>query len=767
MNDIEYMLKKENVIPFIKNRKPFVTRKEVNYHPSSIDYLLYWKEEKKRCIEGFWANDSNSEDEFTYRFMPGNLYFYINHGTILHRPSNLPKTAPKKPMAPILRDFEWAYAYNWLEARGFSGFEGDQLYTCCNDINDTLLSINEYDPTCFNDKGELKTFIPARDYIRKHWKEPMGRPLFQNQAKNLMLLGARGGGKSWFAAIAIILYEILFDGAKQYDMESILHPYSNEIFVGSGMASKSSELLSKVKLGINNLLGQYVYGNGEIEPPPFYKFMRGSLKPNNAQSPWEHRYDKKIGGEWKPVGGSGSKVVHGVFTTENPEAAAGGRPGIIVVEEVGLTPNVITIHGSNEAAQMTDGTVKFGTTLYIGTGGNIEKVVESQMIFEDPIGFNMLAFENPEGGNTCWFVSATVMDGNFKDENGNTKYDVAEEHYRKRRIEKRGNKTTSKALDAELMNYPLVSSEMFLNVEGTDFPVASLKRIYSHLITNESLLNASLKGHYVLNADGKPKFVADENLKPIREFPFKGNDDMNGCIEIFEPPVRNADGSIDFYTYIAGYDPVDDDGNIDKKRSLQSVFVMNTFTGRIVAEYTGRTNKVLEFYEQVRRLLLDYNCSICYENQKKGFYGYMYNKNCLYLLADTPEILRDKGMLVKIGSGNTNKGVFANEQINRWGIELQIQWLEEQAYSRPEGVSNMDLIRSAGYLKEAIMYKKGLNVDRIRSMGMLQIYRQELYKIVENRRKEIKTDKKESELKQHARLVLNKRVTLNKILRNG
>ena len=48
---------------------------------------------------------------------------------------------------------------------GFSGFEGDQLYTCCNDINDTLLSINEYDPTCFNDKGELKLSFGQKKHV--------------------------------------------------------------------------------------------------------------------------------------------------------------------------------------------------------------------------------------------------------------------------------------------------------------------------------------------------------------------------------------------------------------------------------------------------------------------------------------------------------------------------------------------------------------------------------------------------------------------------
>ena len=753
---LKYFEEIENVIPVITNRNSFINRVYPSHHPDSIAYLEHWKEEKKRCIEGFWGLDGSK-----YRFMPGNLYFYINYGTILHKAPGSAKTAPKKPIPPDLRDFEWAYAYNWLEARGFSGFSDDEEFSCCNDFNDALLVPKDYDKTCFNSKGELKKYISARDYLRKLWDKPMGKPLFQNEAKNLMLLGARGGGKSWFAAIAIILYEILFDGSKEYTLESIQKPNLNEIFVGSGMASKSSELLSKVSIGLNYLPGSYTYANGDIEPPPFYKAMRGSLKPNNNQAPWEHRYDKKISGEWKKgAGGTGSKVIHGVFTTENPEAAAGGRPSIIVVEECGLTPNLLSIHGSNVAAQNDNGTSKFGSSLYIGTGGNIEKVIESQLIFEDPNGYEMLSFKDEieDLGDTCWFVPATVMDGNYKDENGNTKYEEAEEHYRARRTFKKGTKSSSKALDAELMNYPLRPSEMFLNIEGTEFPVAELKRVYSFLSTRKDILAASLKGHFGLKADGTPFFAEEPDAIPIREFPFRGNTDMTGCIEIFEPPVRNAEGGIDIYTYIAGYDPVDDDGNIDKKRSLQSVFIMNTFTGRIVAEYTGRTSLVGEYYEQTRRLLIYYNCIVCYENQKHGFYAHMFNKNALHLLADTPEILRDKGLVVKMGTGNTSKGINANERVNAWGIELQIAWLEEQAYNKPDGIKNLDLIRSMGYLKEAMMYKKGLNVDRIRSMGMLQIYRQELYKIILNRKENAGKDKEVSIFKQHAMLINKGRV---------
>jgi hypothetical protein len=268
------------------------------------------------------------------------------------------------------------------------------------------------------------------------------------------------------------------------------------------------------------------------------------------------------------------------------------------------------------------------------------------------------------------------MDNRFKDENGNTDRESGEKFYLERREKLKQNRSNKKALDFEYVNYPLKSSEMFLRPEENDFPIADLKRVYSILVTREDITNASFKGFFEIDEQGKVAFKHDDNLRPIREFPFRGNEDIVGCVEMFEPPVRNAEGIIPLYTYIGGLDPVDDDDNSDKSRSLQSFFIFNTLTRRIVLEYTGRTRLAEEYYEQVRRAALYYNAVICYENQKKGFYGYMAKMNNLHILADTPEILRDNGLLDSIGSvGNKSKGIHTNDRINKWGVDLQISWM--------------------------------------------------------------------------------------------
>ena len=78
---------------------------------------------------------------------------------------------------------------------------------------------------------------------------------------------------------------------------------------------------------------------------------------------------------------------------------------------------------------------------------------------------------------------------------------------------------------------------------------------------------------------------------------------------------------------------------------------------KIVFEYTGRPQFADDFYEICRKALLMYDARSNYENNKKGLFKYFSQHNCLYLLTDTLEFLRDRDM-VKGESlfGNKSKG---------------------------------------------------------------------------------------------------------------
>ena len=203
---------------------------------------------------------------------------------------------------------EWEYSYNWMEARGFSGFELDEEFSCnlmlsedytndelkerCIDEHGNIIqmSYNNF----FKKDGSRKTFTPAREYIRKIFDKPMGRPVYENEPKNMSLLGTRDGGKSWLAAGVVIAHEILFDGMRLYDKKAKI-PVA-EIVVGAALSDKSRDLLKKTVFIIDNLPGKYNKGRANEVPSPFYKGMTGSI---GANKELVHLYKKKVGGEMR------------------------------------------------------------------------------------------------------------------------------------------------------------------------------------------------------------------------------------------------------------------------------------------------------------------------------------------------------------------------------------------------------------------------------------------------------------------------------------
>ncbi|AGO48983.1 terminase large subunit [Cellulophaga phage phi14:2] len=747
---------RDSTIPIINNRNNFLVKSIPNLHPSSVRYLKYWKQEKKRCIEGFWGIDNgdincgpleieeSTVDAEMYRFMPPKLYWYVNYGTIRHRPDHLPKTSPKVKIRPYLRDFEWGYFYNELEARGFSGFELDDENSCntmlkdpteftdedlravCLDLNDEIIQFkyNNY----FKKDGSRKTYVNPREYIRRVFDKPMGTIVYENEAKNFMLLGARGGGKSFLTA-GTIAHEWLFDGAKYYNEDSIKNPAVVEVLVGAALSSKSSEILGKVRDMIEDMPGAY----SEESVHPFYKDHSGSLAPNNFKNPFRHEYEKKVAGKWKRFG-SGSKILHATFTIENPEAAAGTRPGLIIIEEVGLMPNLLLVHGSNTAAQMTDGVIKFGSSIYIGTGGNIEKIIESEMVFRDPKGFSMLEFDDIWEGNgkIGWFVPAYYMDGNFKDKNGNTRLKEATEVYEKRRVEKKKAKSNS-AIDLEMMNYPLKPSEMFINKLGNRFPIAELKQQLVEVQTKRSeYRDKHWTGTLVFNKLGKLEFKPKDDNLVVRDYPILDNRSKEGMIEIFEMPKRDQQGEVFRNRYYSGTDTYDDDES--STNSLGSIFVMDSWTQRIVAEFTGRPSTT-EFYEITRKLTIFYNATNNYENNKKGLFWHYEKKKSLNILAETPRSLKDEANVSIRSVGNTRYGtpVGGSRGVQKYGIQLIESWLDGQATGKEEGISNVYMIRSEGLLKELIAYNPdpSYNFDRIMSLIMTLILTEDQYRMIE------------------------------------
>jgi len=302
--------------------------------------------------------------------------------------------------------------------------------------------------------------------------------------------------------------------------------------------------------------------------------------------------------------------------------------------------------------------------------------------------------------------------------------------------------TDPNAITQKKAEEPITPQEAVMRTEGTLFPVADLKDYLESINPRmESFLAEHYIGDLIYNNTGGVEWKPNSDIYPLRSYSMaEGN--KHGALEIFEMPRKNAQGEIQRNRYIAGCDPIDADAGT----SLFSFFILDTFTDRIVAEYTGRPRLATEAYEILLKSLIFYNAEVNYEKNLKGLFSYFDSKNALRYLCDTPQILRDMD-LVKATNlyGNLAKGTTASKEVNKWGRLLQAQWMLSRNNEESEEDLSLKLhnIRSIPYLEECIAWNSDGNFDRVSAMGMLMILREDRFKRTQSAKKnenvEIKT----------------------------
>ena len=649
------MIKKPvRIFPQIYNRSPFEFVEHPVLHPSTTDYKKYWIDIERKCIEGMWGLDSNGV-EGGWRYMPPQLYFYIHIGKIVDEADD----GSNEIINPDLIDLAWIMGYDWLACRRFSGFDEDEEFTCCRVINKLekgialnakeLLQLEKLEHVKKSD-GTYKKYINAIDYLHQTFDKPLGLPVYENEALNYFCLGSRGIGKSFFAANAMIIHEATFEGATRYSYD--LRSKKSEIVVGSAIETKSTDLLQKVDLTmkyLKNNIGSYQDGK-KFTPGFFSKPWEGSFYSGKKLK--INKYQSKESGEWLDQGDE-TTIYHVTFTVENPQAAVGKRPSVIVVEEVGLLGNVTTVHGANETAQIRK--TKFGSTAYIGTGGNMAKVKDSKIIFEDAVQYSCLDFKDIFEGrakNIGRFIPATYTERIFKDDQGNTKIEEAFEYEMQVRAVK-ATASTSDALDEYVQSRPLWPSEMFLAKAGNVFPVSKLRERAAYVEVNKLDQKIWSVGHleYVDKEKKRVRFINDlkGTYTPIVSYNIDRYNDLRGALVVYEHPPENIpDPTYKRSLYKVVYDPVKDD---HKGTSLSSIIVYKGFpdssweggfVNTIVAEFIGRYDSVNDMHEIAIKLAKYYNAKIMPETNISDFIRYCKMTNNYNILQPAPTVAISK-----------------------------------------------------------------------------------------------------------------------------
>jgi len=465
----------------------------------------------------------------------------------------------------------------------------------------------------------------------------------------------------------------------------------------------------------------------------------------DRNTPWRKRRTFHNDQMWKRASYEKDKIecgymsdIIGVSTHNDPDKIRGKRGKLFYYEEAGVDVNLLVSYNATLPSVQL-GKKTFGMIVVGGTGGSRGgHFAGLREMFNNPDGYNILPCRNVwsnshYGKKSGFFFSVVKNLEGFMGADGVSDLVGAEEHESRQRKIKSVSSTDSNQLKRYIAENCMTPEEAMLRITGTMFPVAELEEHLEYVLSHpKDYIDKERIGKLVVDREtGNIKWKQDTSnaLRPIYDFPIRDNKFMEGAVAIYEPPQTTSDGKIPYSVYISGCDTYDDDESTTT--SLGSVFILNRLTDRIVAEYTGRPQTAKEFYEIARKLLKFYNAVCNYENNKKGMFSYFENKNCLYMLADTPKILKDQE-LAKISTlGNKSKGTHASEPVNRFGRELIKTWLLEPAVSAISGdVLNLHKIRSIPLLKELIEWAPDVNTDRVDALSMLMILREDMMKIV-------------------------------------
>ena len=526
-------------------------------------------------------------------------------------------------------------------------------------------------------------------------------------------LASRGKGKSY--SLASILNHIFVLGENEEAHEKvkgIVTAYQKEYLTKDGVLNKFVDMAN------------FCASNTQ--------FPRKRLKNSLQEMTWIMGYkDAEL-----DIEKGTQNTVLGVSSKDDESKLRGKRAAKILIEEFGTFPRLTDLYNVL-LPSVQEGDIVFGQIYMLGTAGDNESdFAGAQEIMYNPKGYNMYAlpnvFDKFNQGRPyfVFFFPGYINRKGCYNHDGVSDVIKALIEILLNRYRVKYNSTDPNTIIKTIAEVPITPAEAIVKTGVNMFPVADLTERLGQLDSNPREYDDVYTGDLTLNNSGIVEFRPTSDM-PIREFPHKDNK-IEGAFEIFQmPEIDKRTGKAYNARYILGCDPYDDDES--NTMSLGSVWVLDLWTDKIVAEYTGRPSFADDFFEKVRRLCLFYNGRMNYENNKKGLFAYFSRMNCTYLLTDQLEFLKDKQMIKDTGYGNKAKGTNATEAINAFARNRLRAWLLKpttviQVVDGEEtevDIPNLFTLRSRAFIKELINYNSEGNFDRISAAGMLMLLRED------------------------------------------
>jgi hypothetical protein len=639
------------------------TRHPINLSPNS-QWYKFWVEEARRCLYGY---------DIGRDFIPGYFYWYLNYSPI-EKSVKLNELEDNKFILP-----ESALQYSINE----KGRKDKDTYALQIPDEEEYLNI----------QAERVTSLPDfwdGDYDFFHYLEES-----EQRGEHAVVLKTRGRGYSFKGASMLDRNFYLIPRSKSYAFAS-----EKEYLTADGILTKAWDMM----------------GHIEVNTPWGKRKSKVDTMMHKRAS-----YMKMHNGIMSELG-FGSEIM-GLTFKNNIDKGRGKRGKLILWEEAGIFENLLQSWNIS-LKSMSQGRMTHGLMIAFGTGGTaIQDLIGLEQLFQRGDGYKVYLLPNiyePELGytKTGMFVGEQKNHEVAMDKDGNSNIDKALPFILKDRDDYLVKTKNREMFIRYCAEAPIKPSEALMQIGSNIFPTDLLKQQKAYLLSHRDfMINNAWIGSLEMNPEtSEIEWKLNSEVVPIDHYPHTDLVNLNGCVVIWEPPVKNREGIIPPGLYISGNDNYDHDKSTTD--SLGSTFIMNRLTERIVAEYTGRPATASLFYNTNRFLLMYYNAIQNHENNLRGLLSDMIKHRCEYLLCDTPDIIKDKVEDKRVL--NRTKGTPGTIPIIKYGLELILDWLMRPV-EPGSGKLILHTIKSVALLDELIYYNSKGNFDRVMALIYLLI----------------------------------------------
>jgi DNA-directed RNA polymerase delta subunit len=476
--------------------------------------------------------------------------------------------------------------------------------------------------------------------------------------------------------------------------EFVMYPRAN-VGLAAGLEVTAQTMFSKIKTGLNNIREEYKH-----------HFLINNTKVVTSG----YRLSKEN------VIGFGSNI-H-CRTMENPNVYKGERMPIMVFEEAGEFSSLLEAYEASKPCFMS-GPNQFGVPIIGGTGGDIEKASKDfKTMWYEHKDFNLRRMFIP--ASECYMGSKESRTTQFFNyDTGVSDRPAAAKFLENERAEKRmsGNK---KAYNLHIQNYPLDVREAFLKTKDATFDIDiinfQLQELRENALIRESRTVGDIKwddtGHKDIIAriskrKQKIQYRIDHNLPVI----FTEN--INGHFIILHKPQKSVK-----HLDIGGVDSIDQD-KTGTKGSEGSAIIYRNFlninqeSDLVVAEFTNRTNRALDFWEGSLLLGVYYNAEMLIEYTKINILDFYKDVNAYKYLKERPETIHSEN------SKALNKwGVQMTKDIKARMIEIMIEEIKEHGHK----IWFEDLLQELADFGDR-------NTDRAMAYGLCLLHKKDNYNL--------------------------------------